>query len=82
MSRSSFMNMSLVLFFLGLIVIFSSVSLGYGTANAYFTSRGGGFMDASEFTIAFEGDIDIYKWIASILSLISGLGFLKAIELR
>ena len=82
MSRSSFIRMSLGLFFLGLLIIFSSVSWGSGTANAYLTARGGGFMDASEFTIVLEGYINIYRWIGSILSLISGLGFVKAIELR
>jgi hypothetical protein len=76
------MNMSLVVFFFGLIVIFNSVSLGYGTANAYFTSRGGGFTGPSEFPIVLEGYINIYRWIGSILSVISGLGFVKAIELR
>jgi hypothetical protein len=82
MSRSSFIRISLGLFFLGLLIIFSSVSLGSGTANAYLAGRGGGFMDASEFTIILEGYINVYRWVGSILSVISGLGFVKAIELK
>jgi hypothetical protein len=74
--------MSLVSFFLGLIVILSSVSWGIGTANAYLTGRGGGFMDASEITIILEGYINIFRWVGSILSVLGGLGFIKSIELR
>lgn len=81
MSRSSFMVMSLVLFVAGLFVIFSSVSWGSETANAYLRSQGGG-MDGTQFTIVLQGFINMYRWIGSILSVISGLGFVKAIELR
>ena len=82
MNRSSFMRMSLVVFLLGLIVILSSVSWGIGAANAYLTGRGGGFTDLSEITIIFEGHINIFRWVGGILSVLGGLGFIKAIELK
>lgn len=81
MSRSSFMSFSLVLFVIGLIVIFSSVSLGSTTANTYLRSQGGS-MDTAQFTIILEGYINMYRWFGSILSVIGGFGFVKAIELR
>ena len=81
MSRSLFMVVSLVLFIVGLIVILGSVSWGREAANAYLRSQGGG-MDTAQFMIVLQDYISIYRWIGSILSIMSGLGFVKAIELR
>jgi hypothetical protein len=80
MSRFLFTVMSLVLFVAGLFVIFSSVSWGSETANAHLISQGG--MDSAQFMIVLQEYITMYRWIGSILSIISGLGFVKAIELR
>lgn len=81
MKRSSWMVVLLVLFVVGLFVIFSSVIWGSGTANAYLRSQGGG-MDSTQFSIVLQGFISMYQWIGSILSVISGLGFVRTIELR
>lgn len=81
MSRRSFVIMSLVLFFTGLFIVFNSVSWGHNAANTYLLSQGGN-MDSSRFAIVLQEYINTYKWIESIVSLISGLGFIKAIEFR
>lgn len=81
MSKSSFMAISLVLFVAGLFGVFSSVPWGSEAANAFLRSRGGG-MDTAQFVIVLEGYINAYRWIGIILSIIGGLGFVKAIELR
>lgn len=81
MSRSLFMVISLILFVVGFIVILGSVSWGSEAANAYLRLQGGS-MDTAQFTIILEQNINRYRWIGSILSIISGLGFVKAIELR
>jgi TRAP-type C4-dicarboxylate transport system permease small subunit len=81
MSRSLFMIISLVLFIVGLFVIVGSVSWGHDAANAYLRSQGGS-MDAAQFAIVFQENINTYRWIGGILSIISGLAFVKAIELR
>jgi hypothetical protein len=81
MNRSLVMVIALVLFVVGIIVIFGSVSWGSKAANAYLRSQGGG-MDTAQFMIVLQEYINIYRWIGSILSVISSLGFVKAIELR
>ena len=81
MSRSSFVILSLVLFVVGLFVIFNSVSWGSGAANAYLQSQGGG-MDTGQFMIVVQESINTYRWIGIVLSVISGLGFVRAIEIR
>ena len=81
MSRRSFVVISLVLFFIGLFIVFNSVSWGDNAANAYLLSQGGS-MDSSRFEVALQEYINMYRWIGSIVSLISGLGFIKAIEFR
>jgi hypothetical protein len=81
MSRSSFVVIPLTLFVTGLIIIFGSVSWGNKAAYDYITSRGGS-IDTSQYTIILQEHINIYKWIGSILSLISGLGFVKTIEVK
>ena len=81
MNRSLFIVVSLVLFIVGLILIFGSVNWGRDAANVYLGSQGGG-MDTAQFMIVLQEYINIYRWIGSILSVISGLGFVKAIELR
>ncbi|HLO17428.1 MAG TPA: hypothetical protein VK206_21525 [Anaerolineales bacterium] len=81
MSRFLFMVISLVLFVVGLFVIFSSVSWGSEAANDYLRSQGGG-MDTTQFIVFLQEYINTYRWIGSILSVIGGLGFVKAIELK
>lgn len=81
MNRASLTAISLILFVAGLVVLFSSVSLGSEAANAYLRSQGGG-MDAGQFMIVFQESISTYRWIGIILSLVGGLGFVRAVELR
>ena len=80
MSRSVFMITSLVLLVVGLFAIFNSINWGSEAANAYLRSQGG--MDTAQFMIVLQQYIDIYKWIGGILAVISGLGFVRAIELK
>lgn len=79
MSRSKFLVVSLFLFAIGLIMIFSSVTWGSATANAYLRSQGGS-MATTQFTIILQEYINMYRWIGSIVSIIGGLGFVKTIE--
>ena len=81
MSRSSFVIVSLVLFLIGLLIIFNSVRWGSGSANAYLQSQGGG-MDSAQFMIVFQESITTYRWMGIILSVVSGFGFVRAIELK
>ncbi|HSL45833.1 MAG TPA: hypothetical protein VK897_20535 [Anaerolineales bacterium] len=81
MTRSLFVVVSLVLFLFGLFVLFNSVSWGSEAANAYLRAQGGG-MDGAQFMIVFQEHISMYRWIGIILSVIGGLGFVRAIELR
>lgn len=81
MSRSRFMIISLVLFIVGLLVIIMSVSWGHEAANGYLRAQGGS-MDTAQFTIILQEYINTYRWIGGILSVISGLAFVKATELR
>ena len=81
MSRSAFIIISVVLFVVGLILVFGSVSWGSNAANTYLRSQGGS-MDTTRFAISLEGYINMYRWIGSILSVTGALGFIKAIELR
>jgi hypothetical protein len=78
--RSSFVVISLVLFVVGLFIIVSSVGWGTEAANSYLRLQGGG-MDATQFTIILQEYINTYRWIGSILSIIGGLGFVRAVEL-
>ena len=80
MSRSLFRTTSLVLFVVGLFAILNSIHWGTEGANAYLRSQGG--MDTAQFMIVLQEYIDIYKWIGGILAVISGLGFVRAIELK
>jgi hypothetical protein len=75
------MVVSLIFLVIGLFVVFSSVAWGSGAANAYLRAQGGG-MDGSQFMIVFQEYIAAYRWMGSILSLISGFGLVKAIEVR
>ena len=81
MSRSRFMVVSLVLFVVGLFVLFRSVPWGSEAANAYLRAQGGG-MDGSQFMIVFQEYIQVYRWLGIILSFLGGLGFVKAIEIK
>jgi hypothetical protein len=81
MNRSLLIGVSLVLFAAGLLVVFSSVTWGSAAANAYLRSRGGG-MDGSQFMIVFQESIEMYRWIGGILSILGGLGMVRAIEIK
>ena len=81
MRKTWLMTLSLVLFVFGLFAVFNSVAWGSEAANTYLRAQGGG-MDGGQFMIIFQEYIEIYRWIGSILSIISGLGFVKLIELR
>lgn len=81
MSRSSFAFISLILFLVGLVLIFGSVGWGSGTANAYLRSLGGS-MDTGQFTVILQGYINQFRWAGSILSIIGGFGFVKTIQLK
>jgi len=76
-----FVIVSVLLFGVGLIVIFSSVSWGSNAANAYLRSQGGN-MDAAQFTIALQEYINMYRWVGGIFAITGGLGFVKSIELK
>ena len=81
MSRSLFMGISLVLFVIGLFVMFGSIRWGSEAANAYLRSQGGG-MDTAQFMIVLQEYIQIYRWMGRILSLVGGFGLVKAVELK
>ena len=57
MSRRLFMVISLVIFFIGLFIVFSSVSWGYNAANAYLRSQGSS-MDSTQFAIILQENIN------------------------
>jgi hypothetical protein len=81
MSRFSLMIVSLVLFVIGLFVIFSSINWGSEAASAYLRSQGGG-MDSTKFMIILQEYINMYRWMGGILSIVSGAGLIKALEPR
>lgn len=81
MNKLSFMIVSVIVFVIGLFILFNSVAWGQAAANSYLRSQGGG-MDGAQFLIVLQASIDIYKWFGSILSLISGAGFLRAMEFK
>lgn len=81
MSRVWLMVVSLVLVALGLFMVLNSVTWGSAAANAYLRAQGGG-MDGSQFTIVFQQYIETYRWIGSILSIISGMGLVKTIDIK
>jgi hypothetical protein len=81
MNRFWVIVVSIVLFVSGVFVVFSSVGWGSEAANAYLRSQGGG-MDGSQFMIVFQEYIEIYRWIGGILSIVGGLGLVRAIEVR
>jgi hypothetical protein len=81
MNRSWFMLISLILFVIGSYILFNSITWGQEAANSYLRSQGGG-MDGAQFMIVLQESINIYKWFGIILSLVSGLGIVRAIELK
>ena len=81
MNRFWFMMISLILFVIGSFIVFNSVAWGSEAANSYLRSQGGG-MDGAQFMIVVQESITTYRWFGVILSLISGAGFVKAIELK
>lgn len=81
MTKSWLLVLSLILFAVGLFLVFRSVNLGSEAANAYLVSLGGG-MDTAQFTIILQEYIQAYRWIGSIMSIIGGLGLVKGLEVR
>ena len=81
MNRSSFVIVSLVLFVGGLFIVFSSVGWGNDAAGGYLRSQGGN-MDTTQYTILLQEYINMYRWIGGILSIIGGLGIVRAVEFR
>jgi hypothetical protein len=75
------MMISLILFVIGSFIVFNSVAWGSEAANSYLRSQGGG-MDGTQFMIVVQESITTYRWFGVILSLISGIGFVRAIELK
>lgn len=81
MNRIPLLVISLVVFVVGLLFLFSSIRWGTEAANAYLGSHGGS-MDTTQFVIILQENIHIYQWIGAILSLLGGLGALQALQLR
>jgi hypothetical protein len=81
MSRFSLLVISIVLSVVGLLFLFGSVSRGIDAANAYLAAHGGS-MDTAQFMLIMQEYIHLYQWIGGILSLIGGLGLVRAMELR
>lgn len=81
MNRFAFMIISLIAFIIGLFVLFSSVYWGQEAANSYLRSQGGG-MDGAQFMIVLQESINTYRWFGIILSLLSGIAIVRAIELK
>ena len=79
--RSAFVVIALVLFVSGLFIIFNSVGWGSDAAGGYLRSQGGN-MDTAQYTILLQEYINMYRWIGGILSVIGGLGVVRAIEFR
>jgi hypothetical protein len=75
------MIITALLFVIGLLVLFNSVAWGQAAANSYLRSQGGG-MDAGQFMIVVQEYINSYRWFGGILALISGVGLVRAIELK
>ena len=81
MNKFWFLIIWLVLFAVGLLILFNSVTWGHEAANSYLSAQGGG-MDTAQFMIIVQESINIYQWLGSILALIGGLGFIRTIELK
>ena len=81
MTRFILLVISIVLFVIGLALMFGSISRGVDAANTYLASHGGG-MDTSQFMLIMQEYIHIYQWTGGILSLIGGLGLVRAMEFR
>lgn len=81
MNRRLFVIVSLALFVIGLIVVADSVSWGSAAANAYLQSQGGS-MDTVQLTSILQEYIHAFRTIGTILSVLSGIGILNAIEMK
>ena len=81
MSRVWLMVVSLVFVAFGLFMVLNSVTWGSAAANAYLQAQGGG-MDGAQFMIVFQEYIEMYRWIGGILSIISGMGLVKTIDIK
>lgn len=79
MNRFWFLVISLILFVIGSFIVFNSVAWGSEAANSYLRSQGGG-MDGAQFMIVVQESITTFRWFGSILSLIGGIGFVRAVE--
>jgi hypothetical protein len=75
------MILSVILFVIGLFILFYSVAWGHEAANSYLWSQGGS-MDGTQFMIVVQESITTYRWFGILLALISGIGLVRAIELK
>lgn len=80
MSRYGFLAVSLVLFCIGIFVIFNSIPWGSEAANGYLRSQGGG-MDTTQFMIILQEYINAYRVVGGILAITGGLGCIRGIKL-
>jgi hypothetical protein len=80
MNKFWFMVISLILFVIGLFILFSSVPWGQAAANSYLRSQGG--MDTAQFVVVLQEYINTYRWMGGLLALIGGAGVVRTIELR
>lgn len=81
MNRTLSIIIALVLFAIGVFMLFHSVMWGQQAANSYLLAQGGG-MDTAQFMIILQESISTYRWLGGILSLIGGLGLVRGMELR
>lgn len=79
MTRSAFNVLFILLFIVGVFVMFNSVSWGSDSANAFLRANGGS-MDTAQFMVIFQENIGTYRLIGAIASVIGGLGFLRCIK--
>jgi phosphotransferase system glucose/maltose/N-acetylglucosamine-specific IIC component len=79
MDRKSSRVVSIILFIIGIGVIYKSAILGLNKANSYLANNGGS-MDTSQFMNIMQGEIISFRLIGLILSLIGGLIFIKSIN--
>ena len=66
-----------VIFVIGLIILMDSINLGNHEISNIMKANGGS-MDTAKYLIYLEQSIIKYRFVGSILSILGGLGVLKA----
>lgn len=79
MRKTLFSTIFLVLFVIGLVVLYNSVPWGSHAASAYLGTHG---MDTTEFIAILQESITMYRWFGGILSIIGGFGLVKTLALK